>query len=179
MEIEPVTRKEMFMAAAAGENVTALTPVTREEYFLSKIAGSGGGGGGGTDDVYTVKQITHYGTGETELQGDYAGAKAAHQSGKKLKFVEAFNFNGQERVLAESFSYTFSETGGLIFVVYYNYNFVTYELTESGVTYSGGDTHIGSLYVETPRSLVLKSASGKLFRVIVSDTGDLSTEEIT
>ena len=42
MEIEPVTRKEMLMAAAAGESVVAPTPITREEYFLSKIVGSGG-----------------------------------------------------------------------------------------------------------------------------------------
>lgn len=43
MEIEPITRKEMFMAAAAGESVATPTPVTREEYFLSKIGGEGGG----------------------------------------------------------------------------------------------------------------------------------------
>ena len=139
---------------------------------------TGGSGGGGADDVYTVKRITNYGTGEKELQGDYAGAMAAYQSGKKLKFVDAFNFNGQESVLAESFSYTFSETEGIVFVVYYNYNFTTYELTESGVT-TRSDTHIRSLYVDNPRSLFLKSATGKQFRVIVSDAGELSTEEVT
>ena len=132
----------------------------------------------GTDDVYVVKQITNYGTGKKELQGDYAGAMAAYQSGKKLKFVDAFNFNGQERVLAESFSYTFSETGGIIFVVYYNYNFVTYELTESGVEASNG-THIKSLYVESPSGFFLRSASDKKFRVTVSDTGELSAAEVT
>lgn len=135
-------------------------------------------GGGADDDVYTVKQITNYGTGEKELQGDYAGAMAAYQSGKKLKFVDAFNFNGQESVLAESFSYTFSETEGIVFVVYYNYNFITYGLTESGIKIKS-DTHIGSLYVDKPRSLFLKSATDKQFRVIVSDTGELSTEEVT
>ena len=44
MGIEPITRKEMLMAAAAGESAAAITPITREEYFLSKIGGSGGGG---------------------------------------------------------------------------------------------------------------------------------------
>lgn len=43
--MEPVTRKELFMAAAAGENVSTPKPVTREEYFLSKIGGGGAGGG--------------------------------------------------------------------------------------------------------------------------------------
>ena len=41
MGIEPITRKEMFMASAAGESVATPTPVTREEYFLSKIGGGG------------------------------------------------------------------------------------------------------------------------------------------
>ena len=140
--------------------------------------GQSEGGGGVADDVYTVKQITNYGTGEKELQGDYAGALAACESGKKLKFVDAFDFGGQEVVNAESFSYMLGQYDEIIFVAYQNYNFVTYELTESGIK-GKADTHIGSLYVDNPRSLFLKSASDKLFRVIVSDTGELSTEEVT
>lgn len=38
----PITRREMFMAKAAGEDVPTLEPVTREEYFLSQISGGGG-----------------------------------------------------------------------------------------------------------------------------------------
>ena len=135
-------------------------------------------GGGAADDVYTVKQITNYGTGEKELQGDYAGALSAYQSGKKLKFVDAFNYGGQEVVNAESFSYTFGQSGEIIFVSYLHRNFVNYELTESGVT-SRGDTFIGSLHVDVPDSLFLKSATDKEFRLIVSDTGELSTQEVT
>lgn len=56
MGIEPITRKEMFMASAAGESVSTLTPVTREEYFLSKIGG--GGGGGGTQSDLSQTDIT-------------------------------------------------------------------------------------------------------------------------
>ena len=130
------------------------------------------------DDVYTVKQITNYGTSEKELQGDYAGAMAAYQSGKKLKFVDAFNFNGQEVVKAESFSYAFGQSGEIIFVVYYGGNFATYELTESGVK-GFNKTRVQSLYVESPVGFSLTSASNKKFRVTVSDTGELSTEEIT
>ena len=44
--MEPVTRIELFMAAAAGRDIALPEPVTREEMFLKKIAeGSGGGGG--------------------------------------------------------------------------------------------------------------------------------------
>ena len=133
---------------------------------------------GGSDDVYTIKRITNYGTSEKELQGDYAGAIAAFQSGKKLKFVDALNYGGQEVVNAESFSYTFGQSGEIIFVTYLHYSFVTYELTESGVTVHS-ETRISSLYVNAARSLFLKSDTGKQFRVIVSDTGELSTEEVT
>ena len=43
--MEPITRKEMFMAKAAGQNVNVPEPITREEKYLAAIAGSGGGAG--------------------------------------------------------------------------------------------------------------------------------------
>lgn len=46
MELTPKTRKETFLAAAAGQDVTTPTPITREEVFLDAIAKGGGGGGG-------------------------------------------------------------------------------------------------------------------------------------
>ena len=47
MAINPITRKEMFMAKAAGQNVNVPEPITREEKYLAAIVASGGGGGGG------------------------------------------------------------------------------------------------------------------------------------
>lgn len=44
--MEPITRKEMFMAKAAGQSVNVPEPITREEKYLAAIAASGGGGGG-------------------------------------------------------------------------------------------------------------------------------------
>ena len=50
MELTPITRKEHFLAKAAGdENALELQPVTREEHFLQNIIDAieeGGGGGG-------------------------------------------------------------------------------------------------------------------------------------
>jgi hypothetical protein len=40
--LTPITRKEMFLAKASGQNIQTPTPITREEYFLSKITGGGG-----------------------------------------------------------------------------------------------------------------------------------------
>lgn len=40
--MNPITRKEMFLAAAGGQDVETPTPVTREEVFLEEIAKGGG-----------------------------------------------------------------------------------------------------------------------------------------
>lgn len=44
--LTPITRKEMFLAKAAGMDVETPEPITREEIFLSKIQGGSGGDGG-------------------------------------------------------------------------------------------------------------------------------------
>ena len=41
-ELTPVTRREVFLAKAAGQDVETPTPVTREEMYLKKIAENGG-----------------------------------------------------------------------------------------------------------------------------------------
>lgn len=176
MALEPITRQEKIIA---GQD---LTPITRMEMFLKEYVGSGGGGGGGADDVYLIKRIINGETGTEELQGDYAGAMEAWQSGKKLKFVETYSFEGQEIVRYESFSYARETTNSFAFVCYSGKNFVKYTLTESGIAKIGNSTHVSDLYVDSAGGLFLKSyttSSTKMFRVMVNDTGELSTEEIT
>ena len=174
MALEPITRQEKIIA---GQD---LTPITRMEMFLKEYGGSGGSGGGSgaDDDVYTIKRITNGETGKMELQGDYAGAMEAWQSGKKLKFVEGVSLGGQEIIRYESFSYA-KVSSGFIFACYGGRNFVDYTLTESGITGGSLDTHLKSLYVENHGGFFLKSQSGKWFRVSVSETGELSTAETT
>ena len=36
-ELEPITRQEVFLANAGGQDVTVPTPITREEHFLQGI----------------------------------------------------------------------------------------------------------------------------------------------
>lgn len=45
--MDPITRKEMFLAKAGGQSVKTPEPITREEMFLQRIAENGGSGGGG------------------------------------------------------------------------------------------------------------------------------------
>lgn len=42
--MEPITRKEKFLAKAGGQNIELPNPVTREEMFLAAIGGESGGG---------------------------------------------------------------------------------------------------------------------------------------
>lgn len=56
--LEPITREEMFLAKAAGMDVTTPEPITRREMFLSQISGGGGGATINNQD----KTITQNGT---------------------------------------------------------------------------------------------------------------------
>ena len=170
MALEPITRKEKIIA---GQD---LTPITRLEKFLKQF---GGGGGGAADDVYLIKHIENYDAQKIEIQGDYAGALSAFNSGKRLKFVKAIVYGGQEFVDCESFAYYFDSIDSFFIFAYYNgHNFLNCTLRESGLTIGSDDTRVSSLIVNNYDQLYLKSNSSKLFRIKVSDTGELSTEEV-
>lgn len=52
-ELEPITRKEQYLAKAAGKDVETPEPITREEMYLDAIAKSGDGGGDTFEIVFT------------------------------------------------------------------------------------------------------------------------------
>lgn len=54
----PITRKENFLARAAGNDGLVLEPITREEMFLQDIIDSGGPSGPTTAVLYTVQSLT-------------------------------------------------------------------------------------------------------------------------
>jgi hypothetical protein len=56
--MEPITNKEFFLAAAAGDSVKLPTPLTREEMYLKRIAERGGGSGGsGGSGISVTAQV--------------------------------------------------------------------------------------------------------------------------
>lgn len=59
---EPITREEMFLAKAAGEDVNVPAPITRREKYLAKIAENGGGGGGGGSSGTMIVHTDQTGT---------------------------------------------------------------------------------------------------------------------
>ena len=167
MALEPITRQEKIIA---GQD---LIPITRMEMFLKNF-----GGGGGSDDVYLIKHITNYDTRTEEFQGDYAGALDAFNSGKSLKFVDAEVYGGEEHVNFESFAYHCDNIDSFFrFVCYTGKNFLTCTLKESGITVGHDDTHVGSLYVDIPDQLYIRSPENKLFRINVNERGELTTVE--
>lgn len=82
--LTPITRKEMFIAKAAGQDVETPTPITREEMFLSKISGGG----------EVIEALTVSVTGEctpTEVADGYVIATVAIPT-ETYKNAEGVNF---------------------------------------------------------------------------------------
>lgn len=96
--MKPITRKEMLMAKAAGQDVPDITPVTREEYFLSQI--SGGGGSGGDSTMVKIDCTTVYDpeeqTATITLDASYNDIKAMILAGKAPYFVSVYEVNFEE-----------------------------------------------------------------------------------
>ena len=86
-QLEPITRKELFLAKAAGMDVKTPEPITREEMFLNKI--SGGGVSGGYAPVVEPLSVTENGTynppegvdGYSPVTVSVAGSGGAFQVG--------------------------------------------------------------------------------------------------
>ena len=98
--MKPITRKEMLMAKAAGQETPDITPVTREEYFLSQISGGGGGGGGGDSTMVKIDCTTVYDmetqTPTITLDASYNDIKAMILAGKVPYFVSVYEMNFEE-----------------------------------------------------------------------------------
>ena len=126
-QLEPITRKEYFLAKAAGMDVETPEPITREEMFLSMISGGGTGGSGGADwnakegepgyvknrthyeEITVVNKplnITWYGNGEGlvsfEAWGDYYyKVSDLVLTDEQIKLIEMDDFYGDHTVVSE------------------------------------------------------------------------------
>ena len=127
--LTPITRKETFLAKAAGQDVETPTPVTREEVFLDAIAKGGGGGSGslpsvtssdngkvlGVDDGAWAAQgditvsASMYNSYFVELTGEtptLAELQALYKSGRKLILDFGLNMKVALDASAEAVTYT-------------------------------------------------------------------------
>ena len=94
-ELNAITRKEKFLAKAAGQDVETPEPITREEMFLSKIAGGSSGGGGLPVVVLTTPIVK--GTEATLSAEESAALSAAFASNTSV--VIHLNVEGVDIVL--------------------------------------------------------------------------------
>lgn len=96
--LTPITRKEMFLAKAAGMDVETPEPITREEMFLSKISGGDGGAGGGGGSITTKVTNAAYLYVEMTIDAETIG-QAAFNNNKTIqklttnaKTIDAYAF---------------------------------------------------------------------------------------
>lgn len=97
-ELTPITRREVFLAKASGQEVETPTPVTREEVFLDEIAKGGGGGGS------SLPSVTSADDGKVLAVKD--GAWAASEQGKKFivtltPYDETFSGGQMDKTVGE------------------------------------------------------------------------------
>jgi hypothetical protein len=102
--MNPITRKEKFLAKIDGQDVSLPDPITREEMFLSSIAKKGGAGGGASvqsdlsqndptapDYVKNrthYEEITHGAIIESQTtEGDFINAKCMPTVGKTYTVI--------------------------------------------------------------------------------------------
>lgn len=78
--MEPITRQEMFLAAASGEEVTLPEPITREEMYLKAIV----------DNGKKLTDLLAYSNGSNSitygLDVIYAGVCYVHKVGRIVQF---------------------------------------------------------------------------------------------
>ena len=150
MGIEPITRKEMIMAAAAGESVVPPTPITREEYFLSKIGGSGGG---------------------SSVQPDWNQNDST--AADYVKNRPFYTGDPVETVLVEESTVTFANANGTIYMGQIRSNFEAtvgelFEVYWDGTTYESPCVNFrGSLFIGNLSITGVGSDTGEPFLMYV------------
>lgn len=131
MELTPKTRKETFLAAAGGQDVTTPTPVTREEVFLNAIANGGGGGGGSSGGGALRVNVVAESGGKT-LDKTWKQISDAIENGTIPYVVD--NESGFVNTLSSITAY--EQDGAMVYIVEFGQ---TYETdSENGYPYLSG-----------------------------------------
>lgn len=145
--LTPITRKELFLAKAAGQVVETPMPITREEMFLDNI--QGGSGGSTLPRQQKVVDITENGT--VEVTPDY---------GYTLSKVTA-NVNVDAEL--------FVDTGDV--EMFYYLNGVIYTLLDV-IRKMGSSAKLYIQMVQTlPQKLILSNRDVSIYVYVVESTG--------
>lgn len=146
--LTPITRKELFLAKAAGQDVETPSPITREEMFLDKI--QGGGGGSALPSQQKTIDITENGT--VEVTPDY---------GYTLSKVTA-------NVNVEGNSEVFVATSDVEIFVVHNGVFTLQDFLLS----NGVNANVAIQIVQTlPEKLIESNVDDAIYVYVVDSTG--------
>lgn len=107
--LEPITRKELFLAKAAGMDVKTPEPITREEMFLNMITGGGGtpGGGSGVIEPLTITENGTYEAPEgVEGYSPVVVNVAGSGGGEKILYMDAALLNAGGAYPVDADDYT-------------------------------------------------------------------------
>lgn len=113
-QLEPITRKEYFLAKAAGMEVETPEPITREEMFLSMISGGGTGGSGPVIESLTVTENGTYNVPEGVDGYNPVTVEVASGGGGGMKFTRG-EFTPSEDIAIDNDSpYTITHALGVM-----------------------------------------------------------------
>lgn len=109
MTEQPITRKEMYLSAIAGNSSKVPEyPITREEQYLAAILKKGGSGGGKTDYEQLTNKPSINGV---ELSGDVdLSVIMADTTPEGIE--EAIEDTGIEQAITDAWNAAFNEGGG-------------------------------------------------------------------
>jgi hypothetical protein len=127
--LEPITRKELFLAKAAGMDVQTPEPITRMEMFLSNIQP-----GGGSGEVIRNQNKTITENGQYQADSGYTGLGTVTVAVPETKPVL------QDKELTENGAYTADEGFDGLGEVVVNVSVTTYATEEWVFTMEDGTT---------------------------------------
>lgn len=104
--LEPITHKELFLAAAGGQQIDLPEPITREEIFLNAIA-QGGGGGGGKDAILKCTGDTLVGGIWSVVAGGTESVLAKLDAGEFVDIVVMMHTPANTQFMIPAAEYTY------------------------------------------------------------------------
>lgn len=98
--MNPITRKEIYLAKVAGDQVETPEPITREEMYLKKIAEGGGGSDlpdtPAEDGTYALQNTVESGTGTLSWTSGGGGSSVLNVTQTVADNVATLNKTWQE-----------------------------------------------------------------------------------
>jgi len=173
----PETRREMFLAAAAGESVSKPEPITREEMFLDAISSGGAGDAytkAETDVLLAGKQNTLTTAQQAAADSGITSAKVAQYDEDSTALVEIVDSGAKNMADMGKSSYSTTTSKGATVTLTGDTFTVT---TPAGETTDDDNNIFFNIYFDTASTCILPPGS---YAAMLSGTGidDISVRPV-